>query len=131
LQLKKVAIATFFNYDNLMYHAHIYFALDEIALATQVHENIAQAIPQLTYVGDLIPMPIGPHPLPMFEIHIPRPQLESAIAAIDMLREGLSVLIHPVQHDEVAAHTIDAVWLGETLTLNIDFLKKYMLLHKH
>jgi aromatic ring-cleaving dioxygenase len=113
-----------------LYHAHIYFNLDEIALATQVRENITQAIPQLTYVGELIPMLVGPHPKPMFEIHIPVADLNYAMATIVKLRQGLSVLIHPVQHDEVAAHTIDAVWLGEVLTLNIDFLKKYMAMQK-
>ena len=112
------------------YHAHIYFSLDEMTLAGQVRQNIAQAMPQVTYLGELIPIPIGPHPKPMFEIHIPAADFNYAMATIEKLREGLSVLIHPVQHDEVAAHTVDAVWLGETLTLNIDFLKKYMLLHK-
>ena len=101
-----------------------------MTLAGQVRQNIAQAMPQVTYLGELIPIPIGPHPKPMFEIHIPAADFNYAMATIEKLREGLSVLIHPVQHDEVAAHTVDAVWLGETLTLNIDFLKKYMLLHK-
>ena len=113
------------------YHAHIYFSLDETTLAGQVRQNIAQAMPQLTYLGELIRIPIGPHPMPMFEIHIPAADLNYAIATIENLREGLSVLIHPVQHDEVAAHTLDAVWLGTALTLDIDFLKKYRLLHKH
>jgi aromatic ring-cleaving dioxygenase len=104
------------------YHAHIYFTLEELALAAQVRDAIAHAIPQLTYVGRLIPMPIGPHPKPMFEIHIPAEILASAIQTIDRLREGLSVLIHPVQHDELAAHTADAKWLGTVLTLNLDIL---------
>jgi aromatic ring-cleaving dioxygenase len=113
------------------YHAHIYFALDKTALAAQVRDNIIKDLPQLTYTGQLIPMPIGPHPMPMFEIHIPAADFSYAMATIEKLRGGLSVLIHPVQHDEVAAHTVEAVWLGEALTLDIDFLKKYMLLHKH
>ena len=112
------------------YHAHIYFTLAEMAQATRVRENILKDLPQLTYVGELIPMPIGPHPKPMFEIHIPAADFNYAMATIEKLREGLSVLIHPVQYDEVAAHTVDAVWLGEALTLDIEFLKKYMLLHK-
>lgn len=113
-----------------MFHAHIYFTKQSSDLAAKVRQNIAQAIPQLTYIGELIPMPIGPHPMPMFEIHIPTQQFDAAIAKIDSLREGLSVLIHPVQHDEVAAHTVGAVWLGKALTLNIDFLKKHMAMQK-
>ena len=106
-----------------MFHAHIYFTKQSIHLAVNVRQNIAQAIPQLSYVGELIPMPIGPHPMPMFEIHIPTNALDSAIATIDTLREGLSVLIHPVQHDELDAHTIAAKWLGTELLLNLSRLK--------
>jgi aromatic ring-cleaving dioxygenase len=122
--LKKVAFATFFIYDNLMYHAHIYFTLDEMALATQVRNNIIAALPQLTYKGQLIPMPIGPHPKPMFELHIPSASINLAMATIDGLRNGLSVLIHPVQTDELEAHTNGASWLGEKLKLNLDVLSK-------
>ena len=106
------------------YHAHIYFTLDEMKLAEQVRENIIKDLPQLTYKGQLIPMPIGPHPKPMFEIHIPAASINFAMATIDALRKGLSVLIHPVQHDEMAAHTVDARWLGEKLLLNLDILKQ-------
>ena len=107
-----------------MYHAHIYFNLDEMALAGQVRENIINNLPQLTYQGQLIPVPIGPHPKPMFEIHIPAADINYVIATIDALRQGLSVLIHPVQHDEMAAHTLDARWLGKKLPLNLDILKQ-------
>ena len=107
-----------------MYHAHIYFNLDEMALAGIVRENILKDLPQLTYTGQLIPIPIGPHPKPMFEMHIPAANINYAMASIDALRQGLSVLIHPVQDDEMAAHTIDARWLGEKLPLNLDILKQ-------
>ena len=105
------------------YHAHIYFALDEMTLATQVRENIIKALPQLTYTGQLIPMAIGPHPKPMFEIHIPSSHINYALATIDAMREGLSALIHPVPSDELDAHTNSAKWLGTELLLNLTMLK--------
>ena len=107
-----------------MYHAHIYFELAEMAHASQVRTNIIRNLPQLSYQGQLIPMPIGPHPKPMFEIHIDTADINYAMVSIDALRQGLSVLIHPVQHDEMAAHTVDARWLGEQLPLNLDILKQ-------
>jgi aromatic ring-cleaving dioxygenase len=106
------------------YHAHIYFTLDEMPLAGQVRVNIIKELPQLSYKGQLIPMPIGPHPKPMFEIHIPASQINYAMATIDALRQGLSVLIHPVQTDELDAHTEAARWLGEKLSLNLEILKQ-------
>ncbi len=105
------------------YHAHIYFTLNEMTLAAQVRESIIKQLPQLTYTGQLIPIAIGPHRLPMFEIHIPAASINLAMATIDKLREGLSVLIHPVQTDEFAAHTDAANWLGEKLPLNLSVLK--------
>lgn len=105
------------------FHAHIYFKLQDTALAETVRHNIALAIPQLTYVGRLIAVPIGPHPLPMFEIHIPAQFIEAVRLTIDSLRQGLSVLIHPVQHDELEAHSQKAMWLGQPLTLKLDIFK--------
>ncbi len=106
------------------YHGHIYFTLREAALAAQVRENILKNLPQLTYAGQLIPMPIGPHPKPMFEIHIPASHINLAMATIDKLRKELSVLIHPVQADELEAHTNAARWLGEKLPLKLDILMR-------
>jgi DOPA 4,5-dioxygenase len=60
----------------------------------------------------------------MFEMHIPASHINLAMATIDKLRGELSVLIHPVQHDEMAAHTADARWLGEKLKLNLEILKQ-------
>ncbi len=105
------------------YHAHIYFELEQRTLAEQARLAIIKAIPQLTYVGKLIPMLVGPHPKPMFEMHIPAIVLDKAMIAMEKYREELTVLIHPVQNDELAAHTIDARWLGKPLTLNVDIFK--------
>jgi aromatic ring-cleaving dioxygenase len=104
------------------YHAHVYFTLSETALASKVRENIIKDIPQITYAGQLIPISIGPHTLPMFELHIPANIINYAKASIDELREGLSVLIHPVQQDELDAHTTSAIWLGTKLALKLEAL---------
>lgn len=104
------------------YHAHIYFAISQTALANKVRENILKDIPQITYAGQLIPISVGPHTMPMFELHIPASMINYAKASIDELREGLSVLIHPVQQDELDAHTNAAIWLGEKLDLKLEVL---------
>lgn len=104
------------------YHAHVYFSIHQTALAQKVRANILKDIPQITYAGQLIPISVGPHTLPMFELHIPASMINYAKASIYELREGLSVLIHPVQHDELDAHTNGAIWLGEKLALKLDVL---------
>ncbi|MBX9895027.1 MAG: DOPA 4,5-dioxygenase family protein [Nitrosomonas sp.] len=107
-----------------LFHGHIYFTADQIELAGKVRDNLASALPQLTYIGKLIPKPIGPHSKPMFEIHIPAAEIDPILAVIDNLREGLPVLIHPVLEDELAAHTALARWLGEVLPLDLKVLEK-------
>lgn len=104
------------------FHVHIYFTKNEIELAQQIRDDLIHAIPQLTYVGELILKPIGPHPRPMFEIHVPAAKIDSIVPVIDKKRSGLSVLIHPVQDDELAAHTVFARWLGEKLKLDLSQL---------
>lgn len=79
------------------FHAHIYFSTDETTLAIKVREDIIEALPQLTYMGSLIPISIGPHTKPMFEVHIPASIKNYALACIDGLREGFSML----QQDEL------------------------------
>ncbi|MBS0298693.1 MAG: DOPA 4,5-dioxygenase family protein [Proteobacteria bacterium] len=107
-----------------IFHGHIYFSDNEIERAAKVRENLANALPQLTYIGQLITRPIGPHAKPMFEIHIPAAEIDRITPVIDELRQGLSVLIHPLQENELEAHTTDARWLGEKLPLNLQVLAK-------
>lgn len=106
------------------FHGHIYFPENEVDHAAIVRENIAKALPQLTYVGRLIAKPIGPHSRPMFEIHIPASEIEEITPVLDEMRQGLSVLIHPVQENELEAHTVNAIWLGEALPLDLKVLTK-------
>lgn len=112
------------SHSHSVYHAHIYFDNASRTTAERVRNNIIQDIPQLTYRGQLIPISVGPHPKPMFELHIPGDCINFAMASIDALREGLSVLIHPVQDNEYVAHTIQARWLGEVLPLKLDALQQ-------
>ncbi len=104
------------------FHVHIYFTKNEIELAQKVRDELIRAIPQLIYVGELILKPVGPHSKPMFEIHIPAAEIDRIAAIIDKKRSGLSVLIHPVQDDELAAHTVFARWLGDRLKLDLNNL---------
>jgi DOPA 4,5-dioxygenase len=111
------------NLPMRLYHAHIYYLLEQRPVAEQVCATLAAAMPQLTYVGRLIDRPIGPHPLPMFEIHLPPKNIEISVHQIDQLRRGLTVLIHPVTADELADHTTGARWLGPALPLDLSVLR--------
>ena len=59
----------------------------------------------------------------MFEIHISASEIDAIMPVIDELRQGLPVLIHPVQENELKAHTFNARWLGEKLPLDLKVLQ--------
>lgn len=106
------------------YHLHVYFSIDQLELAETVRANLMRVLPELTYVGELIPYPVGPHPLPMFELHLPAGEVELALPVMEAVRQGLSVLIHPVLDDHLRAHTVEARWLGPELSLDVNFLRR-------
>lgn len=99
-----------------MYHAHIYFELEQQALASRIHELIRTSRSDITAIFPLVNRLVGPHTKPMFEVHF-NDNRHGFIEWLDAHREGLSVLIHPVTPDELADHTLHAKWLGDVLPI--------------
>ncbi|MEN9722847.1 MAG: hypothetical protein RJB38_833 [Pseudomonadota bacterium] len=100
------------------FHAHIYYTPESRPAAIMLHSQIARAGLPLLYFGKLIDRPIGPHPLPMFEVDFTEtvaPQLESLL---HHYRSGLSILIHEVTGRDTRDHSDGARWLGEKLPLD-------------
>ncbi len=103
------------------WHAHIYYDAGERAAADALRtrfERIAADTPIL-FVGRLVDRPVGPHPVPQFEIHFP----ESAKGAVEgaIAPTGLRALIHPLT-DDLADHTTLADWIGDPLDLDVTVL---------
>ncbi len=108
--------------DNAPWHAHIYYDAGERDAAEALRarfENIAADAPIL-FVGGMVDRPVGPHPIPQFEIHFPA----SARAAVaeEIGKTGLRALIHPLTDDDLADHTTLAHWIGEPLDLDVSVL---------
>jgi DOPA 4,5-dioxygenase len=73
----------------------------------------------------LVDVPIGPHPLPMFEAHVSAENLPAIEAQLVATRVNCSILIHEKTGDHVYDHTKGARVLGEPLELNIEFLRNF------
>ena len=73
----------------------------------------------------LVDIPIGPHPLPMFEAHVSAENLPPIEALLNANRVNCSILIHEKTGDHVYDHTKGARFLGEPLELNIEFLRNF------
>jgi aromatic ring-cleaving dioxygenase len=107
------------------WHAHIYAGAEALGAASALRDRFVLALASgemrgLRYVGRLAESPIGPHPLPQFEIHF----VATADAEIRGLIEasGLTALIHPLTDDDVADHTRLAQWIGAPLALDLSVL---------
>ena len=73
----------------------------------------------------LVDIPIGPHPLPMFEAHVSAENLSAIEAQLVANRINCSILIHEKTGDHVYDHTKGARFLGEPLELHIEFLRNF------
>ena len=103
------------------FDAHIYFELAEIDVADVLREEIiAQFTNKEVFVGDLIPKPVGPHTLPMFEVNFPRSLFQEVTLWLLHHRKNLNVLVHELTGDDLIDHTQGAMWLGRSVPLKYD-----------
>ena len=105
------------------FHAHIYFVADTRESAESLRTLIGKEFGStLRHWGKLIDRPIGPHPVPMFEIDF-TPEQFSEVVNFLMLNHGSHpVLIHPQTGNDLIDHTTHALWLGEQQKLNLSRL---------
>jgi len=108
--------------DDAPYHAHIYHDPGQRAVSDALQAQLRAAmgeggIADLLMVGALREGPVGPHPLPQFEIHFLKRALPQVLPLIEA--SGLRALIHPLTLDDLADHTTLGQWLGEPLDLDL------------
>ena len=105
------------------YDAHIYFTPEKLEEATKLRDKMKEHFKEnIFFVGDMIPVPIGPHTLPMFEANFPKEIfLEVSMWLMDN-RRNFSVLLHSLSGDDLADHTTGAKWLGPEIKLDYEKL---------
>jgi len=97
------------------FHAHIYHEAHQRAASDVLHARLTGMMdsgeaPDLLMVGKLREGPVGPHPLPQFEIHFLQRALPQMLPLIEAA--GLRALVHPLTDDDLADHTTLAHWVG-------------------
>ena len=101
------------------WHAHIYYTAADRAKAAALRE-LFRAEPRVLFVGQMAGRPVGPHPIPQFEIHFLEPSRDALIASI--AATGLRALVHPLTDDDLADHTTLGHWIGKPLALDLGAL---------
>lgn len=103
------------------YHAHVYYQAEDRAPATMVRAGLKHWFPDLT-IGRWHDQPVGPHTKPQFAIELEPNQFAKVVPWLMLQRERLSVLVHPITNDELKDHTINCLWLGEKVSLDLSRL---------
>lgn len=111
--------------DAAFYHAHIYFEGPTRSSAAALREEIQKNFSGHVRVHNLIDEPIGPHPLPMFEVDIPAAVLPAIKTWFEQHHGAHSILIHPLTGDDLADHKDHPQWIGPVLPLDLEFLKNF------
>lgn len=104
------------------YHAHVYWKNDtERALAISLRTSFQLLECGLGAIHD---KPIGPHPLPMYQIMYDSSNQIEVEALLST--QPMSVLLHEdIGIDHVRDHTDGARWINEPLTLDLKFLEHF------
>lgn len=105
------------------FHVHVYFDPSTRTTALRVRDGLAARFD--VELGRIHEKPLGPHPKSMYQVKFAPTEFSALVPWLMVHHEGLDVLIHPQTGDDVADHTVNALWLGEKLDLNIEFLRKF------
>jgi len=104
------------------YHAHIYYAPETRAVAERLREAIGAGF--TVKLGRWHDQPIGPHPVAMYQVAFEVAEFPRLLPWLMLNRSGLTVLVHPMTHDEYEDHATHALWLGPPLPLRLEVLRK-------
>ena len=106
------------------WHAHIYYdkAMTRDA-AARLRERIARDFPDLR-IGGWHDESVGPHIASMYQVVFPTARYGAFVPWLQLNRDGLSILVHPIAADAWTDHVVYGVWLGDKLPLNEPVLKR-------
>ena len=104
------------------YHAHVYWRTpEERETALSLHFQLQE---WGCKIGRVYDQPIGPHPLPMYQVLYTSSNAELVEKFLSKYRNTNSVLLHESINDDLRDHTEGTRWLGTPLELKLDFFKE-------
>jgi aromatic ring-cleaving dioxygenase len=104
------------------WHAHVYFDAMTRDEALRLRLEVAEEFDVV--VGRVHDQPIGPHPMPMFQILFRPEVMEPLVTWLALHRGRLVVLVHPETGNNLADHTQHAIWMGAMPELNLKVFGK-------
>jgi len=102
------------------YHAHVYYDAETREVACELRAAIESRFEVV--MGRWHDRPVGPHPCWSYQVAF-APELFAEIVPWLALNHGaLTVFIHPETGDDIADHTLHALWLGRQEEIDIGAL---------
>jgi aromatic ring-cleaving dioxygenase len=107
------------------YHAHVYYTGEASRAAAASLREALQSRFEVA-MGNWHDKPIGPHPLPMYQVSFAFREFARIVPWLMLNHAGLSILIHPNTDDGYRDHAEHALWLGAQQELRLDVLRKLL-----
>ncbi|MSO76942.1 MAG: 4,5-dioxygenase [Alphaproteobacteria bacterium] len=104
------------------WHAHVYFDPASRPDAIALRKAIVAAFPDVT-MGRVHDVPVGPHPVPMYQVLFPPALFATLVPWLTLNRGELTVFLHPNTGEALIDHRDRALWLGAQAPLKLDVLK--------
>jgi DOPA 4,5-dioxygenase len=106
------------------YHAHVYYRDSaERRIAARIRRAAPKAF-ELT-MGRWREEPVGPHPLPMYQMAFATALFPTFVPWLQSVRGPLSVLVHTCTGlSDLMDHSVGAMWLGRSLELHLEFFDR-------
>ncbi len=104
------------------FHAHVYFEEKSMAQAADLRMKLIDEFGATIRVSRLVGEPIGPHPLPMFEIDFSLEQFSSVVPWLMLNHGPHSILVHPITGNDLNDHRDHPIWIGKQLPLDLSIL---------
>lgn len=106
------------------YHAHVYYRdAAERAVAATIREA-AESRFELV-MGRWRDEPVGPHPLPMYQMAFAVDLFATFVPWLQSVRGPLTILVHTrTGMSDLLDHSVGAMWLGPSLDLELAFFDR-------
>ena len=104
------------------YHAHVYYDPAHPEAAARLREQL-EALFEVR-MGRWRAEPVGPHPLPMYQVAFAPAEFQRIVPWLMLNRAGLTILVHPETDNSYEDHANHALWLGEKLPLKLEILRQ-------
>ncbi len=102
------------------YHAHVYYDAASKEAAARLRAAV-EARFEVT-MGRWHDKPVGPHPRWSYQIAFKPEVFATLLPWLALNRDGLVIFVHPNTGEDLTDHAERAIWLGETVELDLSVL---------